>query len=186
MALADLSPLGDSEVVLVGGQIAAGKTSAASGVATRGGAELILVRQALEQILGGANWDRRRLQQEGADLDRRSNGKWLLDFIVAGSDRRNRVVVDAARTRRQVEPILEAGVGARLIFLVASETTRRARYALAQATDSVKRSTPFDAAMSHETEREAATLRAMADIVIETDDLAIAGVVDECCAALRW
>lgn len=174
------------ELVLVGGQIAVGKSVTAHGIAVRGGAVLVEVRRALEGILGGSDWDRRRLQLEGADLDRRTQGKWLLDYVMVVSERATRVVVDAARTRRQAEPILEGGFGARLVFLAASEGTRRRRYRWAQEYDAVKRSMSFDEAMSHATESEASTLRAMADFVIETDDLSIDGVVDESCYLLGW
>jgi P-loop ATPase family protein len=176
----------DAQLVLFGGQIAAGKTAAARGVAERGGSRLVLVRRALEEILGGVDWDRRRLQIEGAALDERSHGRWLLDYLLQVLDADGRVVVDAARTRRQVEPIMDAVPTARLIFLAASESTRRRRYRQAAAVDPVKRTTPFDEAMAHPTESEALTIRAMASLVINTDELTGEEVVDEVCRFLSW
>lgn len=175
-----------TELVLVGGQIAVGKTSAAQGIAARGGARVVLVRRALEEILGGSAWDRRRLQLEGAALDQRSNGRWLLDYLGEVIEHGGRVVVDAARTRRQVEPIMQSVSDAQLVFLAASESTRRRRYSRAGETDAVKRSMAFDEAIAHTTEAEAATIRSMAGLVIDTDDLTVEQVVDEACRFLRW
>ena len=170
--------------MLIGGQIGSGKTAVATSLAETCDALYIPVRAALQEILGGRDWDRPRLQKEGAELDRRTNGRWVLEYLSRFEDKR--IVVDAARTRRQVEPILEAGIGSRLVYLAASEYTRRNRYALAQATDMVKRSTPFDRAMNHPTEIEATALRAMADIVIETDDFTVTEVVQELRVSLSW
>jgi hypothetical protein len=178
------SPL--SEILLVGGQIAAGKTTVATGVAQRSGAELVKVREALQTIVGGAGWDRRRLQVEGASLDRRTNGRWLLEFITERAESSGRIVVDAARTRRQTEPILTSMGNSRLVYLAASETTRRARFAIAQASDTVKRSMAFEDAMAHGTEVESVDLLAMAHWVIPTDDLSAGGTVDAVLDHLGW
>lgn len=185
MVLAASGPTSCS-LVLIGGQIASGKTVTAHGLADRGRGRVLPVRTALQEILGGADWDRRRLQEEGAALDQRTSGQWLLDYLMAILDPGGRVIVDAARTRIQVEPILEAISDAQLIFLAAAESTRRRRYGQAAATDAVKRSTSFDQAMTHETEIEAVTIRSMAHLQIETDDLTIEQVVDEACKFIRW
>ncbi|HZN13646.1 MAG TPA: hypothetical protein VFB78_05215 [Acidimicrobiales bacterium] len=175
-----------NEVVLIAGQIASGKTRLGAELARDGGAQLIVVRSAIQAIMGGAGWDRRRLQVEGAALDRRTNGRWLLEYVETSWEASGRLVVDAARTRRQVEPILDRHVGARLVFLEASEVTRRRRYAQAQAEDAVKRALSFDDAMAHVTESDALALAAMAHFVIETDDLDSTEVADEAVAFLGW
>ena len=174
------------ELVLVGGEIASGKSALALGLGGVGSATVVRVRAALQEILGGTEWDRRRLQVEGADLDRRTNGRWLLEYLGSELERADRLVVDAARTRRQVEPILEHCVGARLVYLSASEATRRHRFALARAEDSVKRSMSFDDAMAHSTEAEARRLAAMANLVLETDALSVEEVVTEAARFLGW
>ena len=50
----------------------------------------------------------------------------------------------------KTEPILEAITTARLVYLEATEVTRRQRYAHGQVLDVVKRSTTFDDAMRRE------------------------------------
>lgn len=171
-----MAPASSSEVLVIGGEIAAGKTSLATGL---GYADCVpvRVRDALQSILGGADWDRRRLQVEGASLDRRTGGRWLVNYLAELTAEGGRWAIDAGRTRRQVEPILERITGSRLVCLRAHEAIRRARYAQGQINDAVKRSVSFDEAMAHPTEREATTLTSMAHLVIDTDELDEAGVL---------
>ncbi len=171
--------------VLVAGQIATGKTAVACELAARIDADVIRVRQALSDVLGFASRDRQTLQQRGADLDRRTNGRWLRDYIDERRLTTRALVVDAVRTRLQTLPILESIVDVRLVFLEAHEETRRARYAVAAAADPVKASVDFDTAMHHPTEAEVQLLRPMAHLVIATDDLAVAAIVDEIVGELR-
>lgn len=176
-----------NRILLIAGQIGSGKTAAASGVAEAAEATPVLVRDALKAVLGGDDeWDRARLQMEGAALDQRTNGRWLVDYLLERSESDPRMVVDAIRTRRQVEPILDDLVDCRLAYLSCSESTRRVRYSLGQVSDPVKRGVPFDSAMAHETEVEAATLRSMAHVVIETDDLSVDEVVGILLEAVGW
>src|SRR5690242_18409338 len=100
-----MAPLSSRELLVIGGEIAAGKSSLATGL-SEADCTLIRVRDALQSILGGTGWDRRRLQVEGADLDNRTGGSWLLDYLSDVTGEGGRWVVDAGRTRRQVEPIL--------------------------------------------------------------------------------
>ena len=166
-------------VILVSGEIATGKTAVAAALATRIDAHLVKVRQALGEVLGIEPRDRHTLQQQGADLDRRTNGRWLRDYLQEKFSPQEELVVDALRTRRQTQPVLEALVDSRLVFLEAHEETRRARYAEAAASDPVKASVDFETAMHHPTEIEVRNLRPMAHVVVATDDLDVAQVVDE-------
>ena len=169
--------------VVVAGQIACGKTTLAEHLAADCGYRHVRVREALLVVLGGTDWDRRRLQVEGADLDRRTAGRWLLEYLAESLVAGERLVVDSGRTRRQVEPILLA-LDAVLIYLDAAEVVREQRYAVASATDPVKRGVPFREAMDHDTEREARTLRAMSHLVIDTDGLVAGGVATEAASFL--
>lgn len=169
-------------LLLLSGQIATGKTAVATALASASGADVLRVREALAHVLGVVPDDRATLQVRGADLDRRTAGRWLRDYLQEHAGGKS--VIDALRTRLQTEPILEAMPNSRLIFLEASETTRRHRYAQAAALDPVKASTDFDLAMRHPTESEASTLRAMAHVVIDTDDLSVDEIVREVRRAL--
>jgi hypothetical protein len=166
-------------VLLIAGAIATGKTAAADGLALRLDAELMRVRNALHDVLGIDVRDRQALQRRGADLDTRTSGRWLRDYIGERHDTSRDLVVDALRTRRQTLPILEALVDSRLVFLEAHEETRRARYAQAAASDPLKASVDFETAMHHPTETEVHNLRPLSHVVVATDDLTVVGVVDE-------
>lgn len=165
--------------IVVAGQIASGKTSLAAGLSAEHGYRHIRVRQALLDILGGADWDRARFQREGADLDKRTRGRWLLEYLMEERERTSAVVVDSGRTRRQVEPILEQINDAAMIYLEASEEVRRGRYRSAARKDPLKRNISFDDAMDHATEQQARDLRAMSHLVVETDGLTAEEVLDE-------
>lgn len=166
-------------VLLLSGAIATGKTAVGVELAERRHAGLIKVRQALGDVLGIDVDDRQTLQRRGADLDRRTGGRWLRDYVDERWDPQRDLIVDAVRTRRQTVPVLEAMPQSRLVFLEAHEETRRARYAAAAVIDRVKASIDFDTAMHHPTEREVEKLRPLAHVVIATDDLAVAAIVDE-------
>lgn len=157
--------------VVISGQIACGKTTLAKNLADAHGYIFVPVRNALMEILGGTEWSRSRLQKEGANLDKRTSGRWLLHYVQRELETAGRLVVDSGRTRRQVEPILEEINESRLVFLDASEEARRQRYHLAARTDPIKRNVPFAEAMNHDTERRATDLKSMAHVVVDTDGL---------------
>ena len=159
-------------VLLVAGPIATGKTAVANELAIVWPARLIKVRQALADVLGIDARDRLTLQREGADLDRRTRGAWLRDYLLEhGAVGAEPLVVDSLRTRLQTLPVLNDLVDARLVFLSAHKSTRRYRYQLGAIQDPVKSSVDFDTAMHHPTEFEVEHLRPIADLGIDTDDL---------------
>ena len=167
------------QVILISGEIASGKTTLAQGLGVAWPGEVVSVRQILIQALGHKAGDRLALQREGRELDLRTKGAWLAEEL---SQRYSseRVIVDSLRTRRQTTRVLEECAHSRLVFVDAPESVRRVWYARSARTDEVKASIPFEMAMAHATEREARDLRAMADLVIRSDDYsppALAGAV---------
>jgi hypothetical protein len=166
-------------VLLISGAIATGKTAAAAEISRLQPAQLIKVRDVLGGLLGLEPRDRLTLQRRGAALDRRTAGRWLRDYIEEHRQPGMSIVIDALRTELQTLPILESIIDSRLVFLEAHETTRRARYAQAASSDPVKSSVDFDTAMHHVTETEVRRLRAMAHVVVETDELDPSGVAGE-------
>jgi RNase adaptor protein for sRNA GlmZ degradation len=109
-----------------------------------------------------------------------------VDYLVERLDTDARpLVVDSLRTVRQTEPLLLHVPGACLIYLDAHAATRRQRYGAASESDPVKRSAPFDEAMNHPTEQQVIELRSLADLVIDTDDLAIGDIADAIKTLLR-
>lgn len=167
------------ECVLLAGQIACGKSSVASEFAARTGGMHVRVRNALAQTLGTTPDDRHRLQVEGADLDRRTNGMWLVEYLEALRDEHDAIVVDAMRTERQTLPVLRS-LPSLLVYLEASPETRRRRFMDAVAAgDPVKRSMSLSEAMRHPTESDVLQLRRRATLVISTDDMSVEDTVKE-------
>jgi RNase adaptor protein for sRNA GlmZ degradation len=165
-------------LVLVAGQIGAGKSAVASELARRRSGRLVVVRHALAEMVGAEVDDRRKLQDRGLNLDRRTAGRWLSEYVVERHEEAAVVVIDSVRTVRQTLPLLERLDG-RLVYLQAHGETRRARFAEARRYDPLKASLDFDAAMSHPTEVEAARLQDLAQLVVETDRLSVQDVVSE-------
>jgi adenylosuccinate synthase len=173
-------------ILVIGGQIAAGKTSLAIEFSLQTQGRIIRVREALAELLDLPVDDRVGLQVGGAELDRRSNGRWLCEYVAARSESADVLVVDSVRTLRQGRPLLERLRDTRLVFLSASESTRRARYASALGADPLKASLSFDAAMHHPTELDANAVASIADLIVETDDLTPEQVVQEVKLGLSW
>ena len=97
--------------------VSATYTTSCSGFTTLGVTFVLQVEfleQRLEQVLGGPNWDRQRLQKEGAALDERTRGRWLLTYLETHVSAGGGCVLDSVRTRLQVEPVLESVSASRL------------------------------------------------------------------------
>lgn len=165
-------------IVLLSGGIAVGKSTVGQLLAAQTGGQLVRVRAALAERAGVDENDRRLLQREGAELDRRTAGRWLLDYLLESRRDSELVVVDAMRTRRQTLPVLEHAADAHLVHLSAHSSTRRHRYQDAARTDRLKANLPYEMAVAHETERSADEIRDLAELVIETDDLTAQQTVD--------
>ena len=163
--------------VLVAGPIAAGKTTFAIDLAAAIEGRYVSVRQALHDILGGVAMTRAELQRHGAELDRRTGGRWLFDHVTEQAESIPNLVIDSLRTQRQTLPLLDDARDCVLVYLDAHNNTRRRRYASAAAIDVVKAAIPFDEAMNHPTEQQVRNLKPLAHIVIETDDLSVAALV---------
>lgn len=165
--------------VLIAGALAAGKSTVAHLLTARSGGCLVPVRHALERALGLVNADRRTLQEEGAALDRRTNGRWLVEHLLERSEDEPFLIVDSVRTLRQTIPILTRVPNASLVYLETDLTTRRQRFSIAARDDPVKRSMSFADAMRHPTEGEVTKLRPVANLAIDTNDLSPGEVVSE-------
>lgn len=175
------------DLLLLAGSIAVGKTTVAELLHADYGCTIVRARSVLQEVLGGdPGWSRSRLQQEGLDLDRRTGGRWLLDYVAERLETGDRLVLDAARRRQQTELLLEGVVASRMVFLAASERVRRLRFGRAKSLDPVKASLGFDESLVHPTEREAETLRAMAHHTVETDKLSPAEVVGHVVDYIGW
>jgi adenylosuccinate synthase len=163
-----------------------GKTTVAELLSARMGAVRISVREALINVLrlGPDGMDRRTLQEQGARLDRRTQGRWLAEFLLERMESENGLVVDSIRTSKQCLPILDQISDSALVYLDGSIETRRKRFVEASLLDPVKRSMPFDRASRYVTEEEVVQLKPIASLVIATDSLTSSEVVNEVISTL--
>jgi adenylosuccinate synthase len=171
--------------ILIGGEIGAGKTATAELLGRRLAARVVRVREALEDVLGLREPDRRALQEEGAALDRRTQGRWLLEYLLEQAETERTLIVDAVRTERQTIPILDRLPDTKLVYLSAHPSVRRHRYLEAAASDPLKASTPFEKAVAHPTEVEVRRLSSIADVLVETNEISVARAVETILAELR-
>lgn len=160
--------------VLISGEIGAGKSAVAKQLAPAIDAAVVSVRQALLDVLGLHQPDRRTLQDQGARLDRQTRGRWLLEYLDARLEIDPGLIVDSVRTRRQTLPILEVLSDSFLVYLDAGRETRARRFASSARTDLVKRSMSFEDASRHPTERAVGQLRSLATLVLPTEELSVA------------
>ena len=155
--------------------MAVGKSAAALRAAEQTGAVVISVREILTNVLSLDPSDRIAMQQRGAELDNRTNGGWLVSALQEMIEGHQDAMVDSIRTRAQAAAMARLP-DSRLIFLEASEATRRARYRSAASSDPMKARASFRAANRHPVERSIDELRVGADLVISTDHLSIEAV----------
>jgi cytidylate kinase len=171
--------------LLLSGNIGVGKTSVAKELGQITVAEVVSVRQVLRELLGVAGDDREEFQRRGAELDRRTGGRWLLHYLQETHPQSD-LVLDAVRTRRQALPILNEEVDSRLVFLEAGLDIRRQRYRRAALSDRVKASVSFERAMEHPTELEAIEMRGFAHLVLATDVMSVKRVATTILEELSW
>jgi adenylosuccinate synthase len=153
-------------LIILIGPVCAGKTTLALGLSTALGADVVSARGVIKKVLPGRN--RTDLQTSGRELERRTGGHWLADAIgrIVGRS----VVVDAARTVGQVQALIEMSSQVRIIYLEASEQSRRQRFQTRD--DPADSFQSFDQLIASELPlgRE---LKDMSDLVVETDGLAV-------------
>jgi adenylosuccinate synthase len=163
--------------VVLTGALCSGKTTLAENLAQSSGARVVSARDELRRR--GASPDRVDLQQFGAELEAATAGAWLADAVLAALERDSHVVVDSARTSRQVAALRHATRIVVVVFLEASLEERKLRFE--HRVDPVDRGRSFSAVIAGENE-DLALLSALADLKVETDHRSpamVAAHVDE-------
>jgi len=135
------------------------------------------MRDALTHATGADSADRVEMQKRAAALDLETGGQWVVDYL-AGLPKGERAIVDAVRTLREARALMDS-FDSSLVYLDASEATRRRRYEEGRATDQMKAALPFDAAMAHPIEIEALRVRDVATVIIDTNSLDVDEVAEQ-------
>lgn len=121
-------------IILLSGPVSAGKTTLARALAeTLQTVRLISSRRILEGALDSEKPTRKALQMLGERLDRETGGRWLVDAVLEDAASEPVLVIDAVRTKEQIEllrteaaPTLHVHVHAAAYVLAARYETRRA------------------------------------------------------------
>jgi adenylosuccinate synthase len=181
-----MKPAGPGQLIVLSGPLCAGKSTLAACLRQHRGAEVITAREILATLGGDPN-DRRDLQLRGAELERTTEGRWLLDGVVNRLVTASSViqVVDSIRTTRQASLFRAQFIDVFLLHLTAAETVLRERF-LASAEGVAAGEATTIRVFSHEVERDADSVRTLADAVIDTTGKAVADVCTEALATIRW
>lgn len=165
-------------IIVLSGPVSAGKTTLAETLRTKYRMEWFKTRD----VIGDPNverQERRALQRAGAARDRRTGGRWVVDALMRhlarhdAPDRRvHDVIVDAVRTRPQVDAIREA-FGARVthVHLMAPLGVLSARYEerrLGSGRTAVRELASYAEVHADAVERRVKQLENIADVVIDT------------------
>lgn len=159
-------------IVVLSGEVGAGKTTLAERLVNRYGARRISTHELLSQRLGGkVEEERGALQVAGQDLDQQTKGVWVRDGASRIIERSptTLVIVDSVRIKSQVDAF-RATYGKRVahVHLRAPLDVLEKRYSARKRTTKFREFGSYSKVRSNKTERNVATLADDADIVIDT------------------
>lgn len=166
-------------VIVVSGQLCAGKSTVARALADEIGASVLSVRRYISALAGSGTVDRLALQALGMELETQTGGRWLAQATAAISDQGERVVVDAVRTRVQLQALQDRFADDMLhLHLCTAEAVRSRRFTVRGDEQDLGLTFAVASrpALEHSDEEY---LRSAAHIVIDTTDL----TADEAAAA---
>ncbi len=101
-----------NRIILLSGPISSGKSTLAKGLADRYGMSIFktneILKRRVRKYLGN---DRKVLQSEGEQLDRKTRGRWVLEELREWSNQFNPisdVIIDSVRINEQIQAVREA------------------------------------------------------------------------------
>jgi len=180
-------------VVAVSGPIGAGKSTLAQRLAGRYGGRRISTRELIVAHAEAAGEappdDRRAFQEYGEALDQQHRGHWVSEaaaLLVAQQEEVQLVIVDAVRTKDQVEALRDAfSVAVTHVHVHAPDEVLSDRYRRRGSTPGMSELGSYREAIQSAPELEAHNLLADADIAIDTQRCNEDDVETRAAAALR-
>lgn len=162
-------------IILLSGQVCAGKTTLATRLHDRFDAIHLRTGQCIRALSPSVPNERRALQEEGERLDRETGGEWvcsaLQKLLAAAPDKPGGriVVLDSVRIQAQIDAIRRGyGTSVLHLHLEASVTELTRRYEQRDSTGITELPT-YAEVLANETERLVARLAEIADVVISSE-----------------
>jgi adenylosuccinate synthase len=159
-------------LIVISGQVSSGKSTLAEGLVRNFGFDIQRTKDWLKRRnRTGREPGRRDLQRIGDGLDVRTHGRWVVDELTKQLPllKTGTVVVDSARTKDQIEELREAfGPIVTHIHLTATQAGLRRRFAERKKQKRQELAT-YEAVRRNKTEQHVDSLKAIADIVINTE-----------------
>lgn len=159
------------QVVLLSGQVCAGKSTLGDNLVARFGFRPLKTKEVISQLAPAIERERGAMQDYGEYLDRRTKGGWVRDALIYLAEESKEdvtVVVDAVRILNQIDSIRRA-FGPRVfhIHLTAPLGILEARYKQRRV-EGFKEFATYREVMENKTERKVRKLAGVADVVINT------------------
>lgn len=162
-------------IILLSGQVCAGKTTLAKLLASRFSVIHVKTSECIRALKPKVAPERRAMQKAGEQLDRETKGAWVLEALRKrlGADGDHSsdavVVMDSVRIEGQIDAI-RRGYGNRVLHLhlEASLATLTERYRQRPVTD-IKELKNYGEVLSNATERSVNRLAAIADVVVSSE-----------------
>lgn len=153
-------------IVALSGPVGSGKTTLAEGLG-RLGFEILKTREILVKKTDSVV--RKSLQRAGDDLDKETNGQWVLDElskIIRSENEKKMFLVDSVRIKEQVDFVREAYGNVIHVHLTAPVGTLSERYA--KRTNGKSKNESYSKVRKNKTEANIDALIDTADVVINT------------------
>jgi adenylosuccinate synthase len=165
-------------VIILSGEIASGKSTLCKLLEQKYDFKDLSSRTALESLAFSTHGDKIRergfLQKFGENLDKDTSGGWLLNYYQSEIFNHNRIIIDSARIREQIDSFREAyGHIVTHIHLEAPEEVRIQRFKdrdIAKYGSEKVAEDKFRGYKKNDTESNVHSLKKIADLVIHTAD----------------
>ena len=161
-------------LIILSGPSCTGKSSLARAIEAAIGAQVVNARALLEELRGVRL--RAELQEAGSAIEASTGGAWLAAAVKPAMASTSPVVVDSARTMRQLAALRAVSGHTMHASLVADLPVRKQRYAARG--DVADRDLDFERMMAGEDESDLTSLASVADLTINTSDLTAAEVLE--------
>jgi adenylosuccinate synthase len=167
-------------IVVLSGEIGAGKSTLAENLTRNFGFKILKTKDALKYYSKkfkkqSHEDDRMFLQRVGEQMDKKTNGKWVVEYFQKSIIENDKTILDSSRIQLQINALRESFGYQKVIhvYLNASEKTLELRHFERNHLDleDFKAIQEYKAYKSNPTEQRVTELANEADLVIDTDKL---------------